>query len=155
MPGGAGTVPAGIRGSHTDTIVTFTRRIDDIRPYGERAVADPSLPSGVRVLRQRGVPGFTITRFRIIRDVLHNQARRQRWEDTYPPTEQIVRVGSGGPAPAGYVPPEGDQHAEYTADELLSVSSGITIEGLEITRRAGRTGEPGWTARGGMPQVPQ
>jgi len=148
----AGTVRAEIRGAASDQVVTFTRRIDDIRPYTERTVADPSLPSGVRVLRQRGVPGFTITRFRIVRDVVHNQARRQRWEDTYPPTEQIVRVGSGGPAPAGYGPPGGYQPAEYTADELLSVSSGRAIEGLEITRRAGRTGEPGWTARSGMPQ---
>ena len=53
--------------------------------------------------------------------------------------------------PAGYVPPEGDQHLEYTADEILSASSGATVDGLEIARRAGRTGEPGWIVRAGMP----
>jgi vancomycin resistance protein YoaR len=147
----AGTVRAELRGAHSDRMVTFTRRVDDVRPFGERDVPDPSLPSGVRVLRQRGVPGFQITRFRIVRDVAHNQARRMRWEDTYPPTEQIWRVGTGGPAPADYVSPEGDQHLEYTADELLSASFGATVDGFEITRRAGRTGEPGWIVRAGMP----
>jgi vancomycin resistance protein YoaR len=147
----AGTMRTEIRGARSDRMVTFTRRIDEVLPYGERTVQDPTLPSGVRVLRQRGNAGFRITRFRIVRDVAHNQARRTRWEDSYPPTEQIWRVGTGGPAPAGFIPPEGDQHGEYTADELLSASFGATVDGFEITRRAGRTGEPGWTARAGMP----
>ncbi|MBX7197543.1 MAG: VanW family protein [Sandaracinaceae bacterium] len=147
----AGTVRAELRGARSARMVTFTRRVDEVHPFTERDVPDPSLPSGVRVLRQRGVPGFDITRFRIVRDVAHNQARRTRWEDAYPPTEQIWRVGSGGPAPAGYVPPEGDQHLEYTADELLSASFGATVDGFEVTRRAGRTGEPGWIVRAGMP----
>jgi vancomycin resistance protein YoaR len=147
----AGTVRAELRGARSDRMVTFTRRIDDVRSFAERDVPDPSLPSGVRVLRQRGVPGFAITRFRIVRDVAHNQARRTRWEDSYPPTEQIWRLGTGGPAPAGFVAPEGDQHQEYTADELLSASTGAGVEGFEVTRRAGRTGEPGWIVRAGMP----
>lgn len=147
----AGTMRAEIRGARSDRMVTFTRRIDQVLPFGERTVQDPTLPSGVRVLRQRGMPGFRITRFRIVRDVVRNQARRVRWEDTYPPTDQIWRVGTGGPAPEGYVPPEGDRHGEYTADELLSASFGATVEGLAVTRRAGRTGEPGWTVRAGMP----
>ncbi|MBN8615655.1 MAG: VanW family protein [Deltaproteobacteria bacterium] len=147
----AGTMRAEIRGARSDRMVTFTRRVDDVSPFTERDVPDPSLPSGVRVLRQRGVPGFEITRFRIVRDVAHNLARRTRWEDAYPPTEQIWRVGTGGPAPAGYVPPEGDQHLEYTADEILSASFGATVDGFEIARRAGRTGEPGWIVRAGMP----
>ncbi len=146
-----GTMRAEIRGARSDRMVTFTRRVDETTPFTERDVPDPSLPSGVRVLRQRGVPGFEITRFRIVRDVAHNLARRTRWEDAYPPTEQIWRVGSGGAAPVGYVPPEGDQHLEYTADEILSASFGATVDGFEIARRAGRTGEPGWIVRAGMP----
>jgi len=62
-----GTVRTEIRGAHSDRMVTFTRRIDRIEPFTERSVSDPSLPAGVRVLRQRGVPGLRITRFRIIR----------------------------------------------------------------------------------------
>lgn len=146
-----GTMRAEIRGARSDRMVTFTRRIDEVQPFTERDVPDPSLPSGVRVLRQRGVPGFEITRFRIVRDVAHNLARRVRWEDAYPPTEQIWRVGSGGAAPEGYVAPEGDQHLEYTADEILSASFGATVDGFEVSRRAGRSGEPGWIVRAGMP----
>lgn len=148
-----GTVRAELRGAHSARMVTFTRRVDQVRPFAERNVADPSLPTGVRVLRQRGVPGFSITRFRIVRDVAHNQARRLRWEDTYPPTEQIWRVGSGAAAPADYTAPAGDQHLEYTTDELLSASFGATVNGLEISRRAGRTGTPGWIVREGMPSA--
>ncbi len=146
-----GTVRAELRGARAERMVTFTRRVDRVDPFTERSVPDPSLPTGVRVLRQRGVPGFAITRFRIVRDVAHNQARRQRWEDTYPPTEQIWRVGSGPPAPEGFVAPPGDAHPEYTTDELLSASFGAGISALEISRRAGRTGTPGWMARMGLP----
>lgn len=149
-----GVVRAEIRGARADRTVTFTRRIDEVRPFTEREVSDPSLPSGVRVLRQRGVPGFTITRFRIVRELARNQARRERWQDTYPPTDQIVRVGTGPAAPPGYTPPPGDAHGEYTADEFLTASQGVGIEGLDVSRRAGRTGEPGWTSRAGMPGTP-
>lgn len=145
-----GIVRAELRGPESDRMVTFTRRVDRIEPFLERTVDDPSLPAGVRVLRQRGVPGFRITRFRIARDVEHNHARRTRWQDTYPPTDQIWRVGTGPAAAPDYVPPEGDAHPEYTADELLSASFGATVDGLQITRRAGRSGTPGWTVREGM-----
>lgn len=104
------------------------------------------------MLRQRGVPGFRVTRWRIVRDVARNQAVRTRSEDVYPPTTQIWRVGTGGQAPEGYVPPEGDTHGEYTADEYLSVIQGVGVEGTQIVRRAGRSGMPGWTERMGYPR---
>jgi hypothetical protein len=62
-------------------------------------------------------------------------------------------VGSGGPAPEGFVAPEGDTHPEYTADAYLSVTQGAGVEGTQIVRRAGQSGSPGWTARMGFPQV--
>ncbi|HEY8432378.1 MAG TPA: VanW family protein [Sandaracinaceae bacterium] len=147
-----GVARAEIRGARTNRMVSFVRRIDELRAYDEREVEDPSLPRGVRVLRQRGVPGFRITRWRIVRDVARNQAVRTRSEDVYPPTTQIWRVGTGGQAPEGYVPPEGDTHGEYTADEYLSVVQGVGVEGTQIVRRAGRSGTPGWTQRMGYPQ---
>ncbi len=133
--------------------VSFVRRIDDVRPYTEIEREDPSLPKGVRVLSQRGVPGFKVTSFRLIREPESQQLRRERSDDTYPPTTQIVRVGTGPKAPEGYVPPKGDTHSEYSADEYLILTMGPDIEGVQETaRREGRTGSFGWTAREGMPQ---
>lgn len=147
-----GWVRAELRGAERRELVSFVRRVDEVLPYDEREVSDPSLPRGVRVLSQRGAPGFIVSTWRVLRDVERNHARSQRTEDRYPPTRQIWRVGSGGEAPEGYEPPEGDRHGEYTADEYLVSSQGVGVEGTSTIRRAGRTGSPGWTARLGMPQ---
>jgi vancomycin resistance protein YoaR len=147
-----GVARAEIRGAPTHRMVTFVRRVDEITAYEEREVEDSSLPRGVRVLRQRGVPGFEVTNFRIVRDLETNQAVRTRYRDTYPPTTQIWRVGSGGQPPADYEPPEGDTHGEYTADGYLEVTQGEGVRGTQTIRRAGRSGTYGWTERLGFPQ---
>ncbi|GAB5548105.1 MAG: hypothetical protein SangKO_078650 [Sandaracinaceae bacterium] len=147
-----GVARAELRGAPMRRMVTFVRRVDEIAPYDERDVEDSSLPRGARVLRQRGVPGFTVTNFRIVRDLDRNQAVRTQVTDTYPPTQQIWRVGAGGVAPEGYTPPEGDTHGEYTADGYLSVTQGEGVNGSQILRRAGRSGSYGWTERLGFPQ---
>ncbi|MGE0785269.1 MAG: VanW family protein [Sandaracinaceae bacterium] len=147
-----GIARAEIRGPSLPRLVTFVRRIDDVLAYTEREIADSSLPRGTRVLQQRGVPGFEITSFRIVRDTAMNQARRTRAEDHYPPTEQIWRVGSGGVAAPDYEPPAGDGHGEYTADGYLEVTQGEGVRGQRVVRRAGRTGVAGWTERLGFPQ---
>jgi len=149
-----GIVRAELRGAPTERLVTLVRRVDEVAAYTERDVPDPSLPRGTRVLRQRGVAGFTVTNFRIVRDLGTNQAVRMSSEDTYPPTAQIWRVGSGGEPRAGYEAPAGDTHAEYTADQYLEVTQGSGVRGTRLTRRAGRSGTPGWTARLGYPQPP-
>ncbi|HJL34470.1 MAG TPA: VanW family protein, partial [Polyangiaceae bacterium LLY-WYZ-15_(1-7)] len=148
-----GWVRGEIRGAARTDQVSFVRRIDEAIPYEERENEDPRLPAGVRVLAQRGVPGFRVTVWRIRRDPETNQARSTRDEVSYPPTTQIWRVGTGAPAPSGYEPPEGDTHGEYRADEYLESTQGPGIEGTETVRRAGRTGSPGWTVRAGMPPV--
>ncbi len=147
-----GKTRAEIRGATRRELVTFVRRVDGYTAYEEREAEDPELPRGVRVLRQRGVPGFRVTRWRVRRDPARNQARRQRMPvDTYPPTPQVWRVGTGGEAPEDYEAPEGDGHPEYTADEYTELSQGVGVEGTLTVRRAGRTGRPGWTVREGMP----
>lgn len=148
-----GVARAELRGAHTDRMVSFVRRIEEVLAYDEREVEDSSLPRGVRVLRQRGVPGFRVVNWRIVRDVATNQAVRTRSEDLYPPTQQIWRVGTGDPPPEDYTPPKGERQPEYTADEYLSVTQGVGIDGTQIVRRAGKTGTPGWTARMGFPQA--
>ena len=146
-----GKTRAEIRGAERRELVTFVRRIDDFTAYEERELEDPELPEGVRVLRQRGVAGFRVTRWRVRRDPARNHARRQRMPvDTYPPTPQLWRVGTGDEAPEGYAPPLGDRHPEYTADEYTELSQGVGVDGILVVRRAGRTGRPGWTVRAGM-----
>ncbi|MCB9626571.1 MAG: VanW family protein [Sandaracinaceae bacterium] len=134
-------------------MVTFVRRIDSVQTYTESETQDSSLPSGVRVLGQRGVAGFRVARWRIIRDMETNQARREASIDVYPPTTQIWRVGTGGPPPPDYVA-EGDGHPEYTADEYTTMTQGPGIRGTDTVRQPGFSGLPGWTARMGMPQPP-
>ncbi len=152
---GSGRVRTEIKGPQSlQREVSFVRRIDDVRPYAELEREDATLPKGVRVLSQRGVPGFKVTSFRLIREPESQVVQRERSDDTYPPTTQIFRVGTGPKAPEDYVPPKGDQHSEYQADEYLILTMGPGIEGLQETvRREGRTGSSGWTVREGMPQV--
>jgi vancomycin resistance protein YoaR len=134
--------------------VSFVRRIDKITPYQEVSREDNTLPAGVKVLAQRGVPGFEATSFRLLRDPEHEVVLRERRHDLYPPTTQIWRVGKGKPAPAGYLPPAGDQHNEYRADEYLILTMGPSTQGIEETvRREGKSGVPGWTEKEGMPQA--
>jgi hypothetical protein len=148
-----GVARATLWGAEHNDQVTFVRRVDETATFPEREIQDSELPRGVRVLSQRGVPGFALTRWRIIRDIHTRQAVRERFEDEYPPTTQIWRVGTGGAAPTGYTAPAGDQHAEYTADEYLSLTVGAGVEDAIIVRRAGRTGAYGWIERAGYPGI--
>jgi vancomycin resistance protein YoaR len=157
-----GVVRAEILGPRRTRTVTLIRRIIDAIPYEEVERPDKSLPSGVRVLAQRGVAGFKVRRYRIVRDGPH--AVRERWDDVYPPTTQIVRVGAGDPS---HDKPDvhDDMHPEYLADELLVTTQGPDekdesddapgAESKEETmfesREPGRFGKPGWTEQAGMP----
>jgi hypothetical protein len=142
--------------------VTLIRKIDQALTYEEVERPDKALPNGVRVLGQRGVAGFRIHRYRIIRDGEH--AIRERWNDTYPPTTQIVRVGTGDTT-ADAVHIEDDPHPEYVADELLVMTQGPDMNAAEGSgsgdsaengtvlewREPGKYGEYGWSQKEGMP----
>jgi vancomycin resistance protein YoaR len=152
-----GVVRAEILGPKRTRTVTLIRRIDSAIPYEEVERPDKTLPNGVRRLGQRGVAGFKLRRYRIVREGAH--AVRERWDDTYPPTSQIVRVGAGDMAKDS-VKAEDDKHPEYLADELLVVTQGEseTDDGgperqsvMRESREAGRFGEKGWTESAGMP----
>jgi vancomycin resistance protein YoaR len=149
-----GVARAEILGTRPDRMTTFVRRVDGYSAYEEVEREDPALPEGVRVLEQRGVPGFRLTRFVVVRNPARNQATRRRSRDVYPPTTQIWRVGTGEPAPEDYVPPEGDHHPEYRADAYVTMTQGAETEGTVERKRAGETGVVGWTALAGMPQPP-
>ncbi len=167
-----GLVRAEILGSKRTRTVTLIRRIDAALPFEEIERPDKDLASGVRVLGQRGVPGFKLRRYRIVRE--GENAVRERWDDTYPPTSQIVRVGAGDPDKDRAQPPD-DPHPEYLADELLVTTQGPasvpepadasdiaeeantaddTADRGGVTRESrepGKYGTAGWTEQAGMP----
>lgn len=177
-----GVVRAEVLGPERRHAVTLIRRITDFLPYEQIEREDDRLPRGMKVLSQRGVAGFSITRYRILREGAF--AERTRWLDKYPPTPQIVRVGTGD-MPKDSVTAEDDRHPEYLADELLvmtqtsdpagavedgpaesaevalpnksagngTVSRKETNEGgCSEWRQAGKTGVAGWTKEQKMPQ---
>jgi vancomycin resistance protein YoaR len=159
-----GVVRAEILGPRRALTVTFIRRVLEAIPYEEVERPDKDLPHGVRVLGQRGVPGFKLRRYRIVRDGTH--AARDRWDDVYPPTTQIVRVGSGEASDANDDAAKSltreksaklvdDPHPEYLADELLIMTEGADDDdggaNLSESREPGRFGENGWTEAAGMP----
>ncbi|HEX5099264.1 MAG TPA: VanW family protein [Polyangiaceae bacterium] len=158
-----GVVRAEILGPRRTRTVTLIRRIIDAIPYEEVERPDKALPAGTRVLAQRGVAGFKVRRYRIVRDGPH--AVRERWDDVYPPTTQIVRVGAGDPSKDKPNVAD-DVHPEYLADELLvttqgpnesdqsedaSASTEARNDSMVESREPGRFGKAGWTEQLGMP----
>lgn len=147
-----GIVRAEILGPRRALTVTLIRRVLEAIPYEEMERPDKTLPHGTRVLGQRGMPGFKLRRYRIVRDGL--SATRDRWDDVYPPTTQIIRVGTGE-ASESSAKVEDDPHPEYLADELLVMTEGGDDDdggpNLTESREPGRFGENGWTEAAGMP----
>jgi vancomycin resistance protein YoaR len=158
-----GVVRAEILGPRRTRTVTFVRKIDEVLPFAEIERSDPKLPKGVKILAQRGIPGFRTHRYRVVREGAF--AVRERWNDSYPPTNQIVRVGTAEGVSADGV--EDDPHPEYVADDYLVLLQGPDVKGtvgsngngdkevrdgggMVELREAGRTGERGWTERAGF-----
>ncbi|MDI1476830.1 VanW family protein [Polyangium sp. y55x31] len=143
-----GIVRAEILGPERRHTVTYFRRIDEVLPFEEVERQTPKLPEGMRVLAQRGIPGFKTTSSRVVRDGAH--ALRYKWSDQYPPTAQIINVGTG-PKELD-VKAKDDEHPEYVVDEYLVLTQGPDIRtpgatepepagGMIESREPGRTGE--------------
>ncbi|WP_437904566.1 VanW family protein [Sorangium sp. So ce327] len=152
-----GVVRAEILGPSRKLTVTYFRRIDEVIPFEELERPTPKLPEGTRALAQRGIPGFKTTSSRVVRDGAY--AVREKWSDSYPPTAQIVHVGSGPRDPEAKT--ADDNHPEYVADEYLVVTQGPDVRtpgatgpepggGTVESREPGLTGERGWTERAGF-----
>jgi vancomycin resistance protein YoaR len=152
-----GVVRAEILGPERKLTVSYFRHIDEVVPFDEVERKTPKLPEGVRTLAQRGIPGFRTVSSRVVRDGAY--AVREKWSDAYPPTTQIIHVGTG-PKDDSYTPVP-DSHPEYVVDEYLVVTQGPDLRtpgtsgpepggGTTESREAGKTGEYGWTERTGM-----
>lgn len=140
-----GIVRAEVLGPRRTNTVTFFRRIDEVIPFEQELRDAEELPEGERVLTQRGIPGFKTTVFRVVRDGAY--AMRTKTSNEYPPTTQIVRVGTGAPNVKRGIEP--DKSLEYMADEYLVVTQGPAMSPLE-SRTPGRYGAPGWQKKLGM-----
>jgi len=152
-----GVVRAEVLGPSRKLMVSYFRRIDEVVPFEEVERPTPRLSEGMRVLAQRGIPGFKTTSSRVVRDGAY--AAREKWSDNYPPTQQIVNVGSGPRELESKA--EDDNHPEYVVDEYLVITQGPEIRtpgvaapepggGTVESREPGRTGERGWTERAGL-----
>jgi vancomycin resistance protein YoaR len=141
-----GRVYASVHGRERDRSVLFMRHIDSTQPFEERTTFDAKLPSGLRVLEQRGVPGFKITRVRVIHDLKTQADVRERSRETYPATAQVWRVGTGREPPPGFARPRNDPHPEYVADEYIQTTQSERGT-IDVVREAGRTGNYGWIER--------
>jgi len=145
----AGRVRAEVRGARRPQAVTLIRRIDAAQPFTETTSVDPALPAGTRVLAQRGIPGFDLHRYRIRRSGSH--AVRESFVDHYPPTPQLVRIGSGKRGNETGRPPQ-DPPPEYFADELLVLSQPAELEAPPTEQRTpGRFATAGWAKSIGSP----
>jgi vancomycin resistance protein YoaR len=146
-----GVVRAEVLGPKVERTVTMIRRVEAATSYDQVERNEPRLPRGERRLAQRGVPGFRVRMYRIVRE--GQFADREVWTGQYPPTTQVVLVGTG--EALGRRPPHGDSHPEYLADELLVSTFDSAPEGGEPTltesREPGRFGYAGWTKEAGMP----
>ncbi len=150
----AGEVRAEILGPPRTRDVTFFRKIGQATPFKEKDIPDPKIPRGERVLAQRGIPGFYVTRYRIVRDGPF--AAREKSIDSYPATVQIWRAGTGEPDKS--FEPKDDGHPEYVADELLTIMQGPSARpgsaergGATVESRVpGKYGSYGWTVREGF-----
>lgn len=143
-----GRVRAEIRGESRPKTVTLVRRIERARPYEEVERPDETLPSGRRVLAQRGVPGFDLRMYRILHEGSH--AVREVVNDRYPPTSQVVRMGTSTTSVSARS--SSDPQPEYLADELLVLVQESDPEARPVeTRTPGRFGRRGWTKEIGAP----
>lgn len=152
-----GVVRAEILGPSRKLTVSFFRRIDDVLPFEEVERESDKLPRGERVVVQRGVPGFVATSSRLVRDGAYGE--RSKWTERYPPTTQIVAVGTG---PEELEPRlKQDSHPEYTVDEYRVMTQGPALRskddpngGMTDNRVPGRTGSAGWIKALGFEKTP-
>ncbi|MEO7095720.1 MAG: G5 domain-containing protein, partial [Polyangiales bacterium] len=152
---------AEVLGPRRSRVVTFIRKIEEVIPFPQREVSDDKLPEGKRVVTQRGIPGFKVRRYRIVRE--GPNAVREKTDDVYPPTLQIVHVGTGAASKAKVIE---DEHPEYVADVYLAITQGPGVgkpdkvphdddelkagpvpSGMEEVRVPGETGTKGWSKK--------
>lgn len=100
--------------------VTFRREILEQTEFKEVVREDPGLPRGVRIVAQRGVPGFKLIRERLFFADGAKPAKRESRTLRYPPTTQIIKVGTGKPDPDFKRPRERPPFGDVKPELLVS-----------------------------------
>lgn len=95
-----GQVHAEILGPKRPYQVAFERTLKEAMPYETVYRSDPKLRTGAQVVVQRGMRGFKLDRVRKFYRG-GEVAREETWELQYPPTREIIRVGTN---PSGELP---------------------------------------------------
>lgn len=94
------TVTISLYGTSPGYQVTYdTGPWTDLKDPIIREVPDPTLPSGSRVIQERGVSGRNVV---VVRHVLLNgvEIRKDTFKSVYKPTEEVVRVGTAAASPS-------------------------------------------------------
>ena len=75
--------------------VVFEREVKEETPFKTVERADDRVPRGKRMISQRGVPGFTMERRRLLFAKGKEPSKIERRTLRYPATTQYIRVGTG------------------------------------------------------------
>lgn len=76
--------------------VTFERDVLEEIPFEELEREDPRIPKGIRVIAQAGIPGFKLERRRLFYEGSAKEpAKIESRKLGYPPTKQIIKIGTG------------------------------------------------------------
>lgn len=101
--------------------IDFKRIIKKVEPFKEVERKVDHLPKGIRLVKQRGVPGFTIERHRLFykgnqKEPVKHEKRTLR----YPPTTQFVEIGTGPPNPDFKEPKEKQPFGDVKEEFIMS-----------------------------------
>ena len=75
--------------------IAFEREIKTELPFETVTREDDTLPLGTQVIEQVGFPGYQLQRRRLFyKGAGANPAKTEKWDVSYPPTTEYVRVGT-------------------------------------------------------------
>ncbi|MBW2732684.1 MAG: VanW family protein [Deltaproteobacteria bacterium] len=102
--------------------IEFKRILKRQEPFKRETRDAPSLPKGVNIVSQRGIPGFVIERRRLFyAEGKNTPIKVEKRELRYPPTTEYTKQGSGPPQPDFKAPrsrsPFGEVKPEYTLSQ--------------------------------------
>lgn len=118
-----GKVRGEVLGPERELTVTYIRTILETSDPPSRTIEDDTLPRGVKVVTQRGVPGFKIRRFRIFQK--GSSMWREESVDRYPPVVRIVRVGTNQALdPDAEGVPQEDPHGVFPMPCNMRIAEG-------------------------------
>ena len=113
-----GKVRGEFYGPKRELTVTYIRTIIESTPPPTSTIEDDTMPLGVKLIEQRGVPGLKVRRFRILRQ--GTRSWREGSVDRYPPTVHIVKVGTNPAlAPPEELPPSPRPFPEPCAMKII------------------------------------